>query len=63
MEEAAGAEQGRQAAVDGAAAEAGSEWQWGLVVLEWTVGREVMDPESVEPAGSVPRGEEAEIRA
>lgn len=33
---------------------AGSEWQWGLLVLEWMMGQEVMDPESEEPVGSVP---------
>lgn len=55
MEEAAGAEQGRQAALDGEEVEAGPGWQWGLLVLEGMAGQEVMDPESEEPVGSVPR--------
>ena len=60
-EEAAGEEQGQQAALDEAVVEADSEWQWGLLVLEWMTGQEVMDPESEEPVGSVPRGEETKI--
>lgn len=55
MEEVAGEEQGRQAGLDEEVVEAGSEWQWGLWVLEWVMGQEVMDPESEEPVGSVPR--------
>lgn len=56
MEEAAGAEQGRQAALDGEEAEAGPGWQWGLLVLEGMAGQEVMGPESEEPVGSVREG-------
>ena len=40
---------------------AGSERPRGLLVLEWMTGQEVMDPESEEPVGSVPRGEETKI--
>lgn len=54
MEEVVGEEQGRQAVLDEEVVEAGSEWQWGLLVLEWMMGQEVMDPESEEPVGSVP---------
>lgn len=54
MEEAAGEERGQQAVLDEEVVEAGSEWQWGLLVLEWMMGQEVMDPESEEPEGSVP---------
>lgn len=61
VEEAAGEEQGQQAVLDEEVVEAGSEWQWGLLVLEWMMGQEVMDPESEEPVGSVPRGEETKI--
>lgn len=61
MEEVAGGEQGRQAGLGEEVVEAGSEWQWGLWVLEWVMGQEVMDPESEEPVGSVPRGEETKI--
>lgn len=53
MEEAAGEERGQQAVLDEEVVEAGSEWQWGLLVLEWMMGQEVMDPESEEPEGSV----------
>lgn len=58
MEEVVGEEQGQQAVLDEEVVEAGSEWQWGLLVLAWTMEQEVMDPESEEPVGSVPRGEE-----
>lgn len=58
VEEVAGAEQGQQAVLDGEEVEAGSGWQWGLLVLEGMAGQEVTGPESEEPVGSVPRGEE-----
>lgn len=62
MEAAAGGERGQPAAWGGEVVGAGSEWPWGLLVLEWMMGQEVMDPESEEPVGSVPRGEETKIR-
>lgn len=49
--------------LDEEAVAAGSEWQRGLLVLEWMTGQEVTDPESEEPAGSVPRGEETKAHA
>lgn len=61
MEEAAGEEPGQQAVLDEEVGAAGSERPRGLLVLEWMTGQEVMDPESEEPVGSVPRGKETKI--
>ena len=61
MEEAAGEEPGQQAVLDEEVVVAGSGRPWGLLALEWMMGQEVMDPESEEPVGSVPRGEETKI--
>lgn len=61
VEEAAGEELGQQAVLDEEVVVAGSERPRGLLVLEWMTGQEVMDPESEEPVGSVPRDEETKI--